>query len=97
MIKYLCDRCSAMIEDSRTRYTFRIELFAAYDVLKLTGEDLAPDRDIRAEITRLIRELEKEDPKKLTDQVYFGLEKDLCPKCRDEVQKGIEGMVAEWA
>ena len=48
MIKYLCDRCSAMIEDSRTRYTFRIELFAAYDVLKLTGEDLAPDRDIRA-------------------------------------------------
>jgi hypothetical protein len=85
-----------MIEDSRTRYTLRVELFAAYDILKLSGEDLSPDRDLRQEIALLIRQLEKEDPKKLTDQVYFGLQKDLCPRCRDEVQKEIEATVAEW-
>jgi hypothetical protein len=97
MIKYVCDRCSAMIEDSRSRYTLRVDLFAAYDILKLTGEDLSPDRDLRHEMALLIRQLEQEDPKKLTDQVYFGIEKDLCPRCRDEVQKEIEATVAGWA
>lgn len=96
MIKYVCDRCSAMIEDSKARYSLRVELFAAYDILKLTGEDLSPDRDLRHEIALLIRQLEKEDPKRLTDQVYYVLEKDLCPRCRDEVQEEIETTVASW-
>jgi len=96
MIKFVCDRCSAMIEDWRTRYTLRVELFAAYDILKLTGDEVTPERDLRHEIVRLIRQLEKEDPKKLTDQVYFSLIKDLCPRCRDEVQKELEETVGKW-
>ena len=80
-----------MMEDSRVRYTLRVELFAAYDILKITGKDLSPDRDLRQEIDDLIKRLEKEDPQKLTDEVYFRLEQDLCPKCRaivfEEIKK----------
>jgi len=85
-----------MIEDSRARYALRVDLFAAYDMLKLEAKDLSPERDLRKEIADLVRRLEKEDPKKLTDQVYFGLRKDLCARCRDEVQKEIENLVAGW-
>ena len=85
MIKYVCDRCSAMLEDSRVRYTFRVELFAAYDLLQIGEEDVSPSRNIRKEIASLISKLEKEDPEKLTDEVYYGIELDLCPKCRQEL------------
>jgi len=96
MIKFVCDRCSAMIEDSRTRYALQMDLFAAYDILKLGVKELDPERDLRREIADLVHRLEKEDPKRLTDQIHFGVRKDLCARCRDEVQKEIEEMVAGW-
>ena len=90
MIKYVCDRCSAMLEDSRVRYTFRVELFAAYDLLNIRPEDVSPTRDLRKEIERLIRKLEKEDPERLSDEVYYGIELDVCPKCRAELYEEIK-------
>ncbi len=91
MIKYVCDRCSAMIEEDRLRYTFRIELFAAYDIMKIRPKDVRPDRDIMKEIDDLIRKLENEDPEKLTEDVYYRIEQDLCPKCRRIVLAEIKG------
>ena len=74
-----------MIEEDRLRYTFRIELFAAYDILKIQPKDVGSDRDIMKEIDDLIRKLENEDPEKLTEDVYYRIEQDLCPRCRREI------------
>jgi hypothetical protein len=74
-----------MLEDSRVRYTFRVELFAAYDILKIGRKELPPDRDLKQEIAKLIRELEQQDPEKLTDEVYYSVQLDLCPRCRQEI------------
>lgn len=94
MIRYVCDHCSAMVEETRVRYTFRVEFFAAYDGLEIAPGDLKPDRNIRGEIEELLRQLESEDPEKLMDEVYFKVELDLCPKCRKQLYGEMKGRFA---
>lgn len=87
MIKYICDRCNAMLEKERIRYQLRIELFAAFDGLEFSEKDLRAGRDTKKEIADLIRRLEDMDPRQLEDQVHVKFEYDLCQKCRDEVYR----------
>ncbi len=87
-----CDRCGKLLlVDERTRYRVVLDVFAAYDVMEVTREELW--RDHRDEIRRLLEELEEADAETVQDQVHRHLEYDLCPVCqraylRDPLGKG---------
>jgi hypothetical protein len=76
-----CDGCGAgLLLESEVRYLVKIEVFAAYDPLEITREDLA--RDQEAEMARLLKTMERSDPQALQDQVYRKFQFDLCPPCQ---------------
>jgi hypothetical protein len=76
-----CDLCGkALLADEPARYELRIQLYAAYDPLELTPEDL--ERDHRAEIRALLDRLEQMDPQEVEDSVYKEFHFDLCMACQ---------------
>ena len=76
-----CDRCDrTLLVHEDVRYIVELKVYAAYDVLELTQEDLA--RDHKSEIARLIAEIEKRDPESLMDEVAREMKLDLCPACQ---------------
>ena len=81
-IRYACDRCGRQLEpDDPGRFVVKVEVFAAADPLTITEEDLK--RDHRAEIARLIDQLERMDPDEVEDQVYRSFRFDLCRQCHE--------------
>ena len=90
MIKYLCDRCSALIDQPKVRFSLRIELFTAYDGIDIQSEKDLQKRDIKSEIQELLEKIDKMDPKLLESEVYSRYEFDLCRKCRDEIFQKLE-------
>ncbi len=77
----VCDRCgSGLLLDSPVRYEVRIEVKAAYDPMEITEEDLR--KDYRAEMERVLRQLEGISAEEAQDQVYRELRFDLCAACR---------------
>lgn len=90
MIKFVCDRCSALIEQSKIRFTLRIELFAAYDGLDIRSLKDLQNRDIQAEIQQLLKKMETMDPKQLERDIYSRHEFDLCKNCRDQLLQQLE-------
>ena len=91
MIKYLCDRCSALIEHPRARFAMRLELFAAYDGLEIRSAEDLEKRNLKAEIQQLLDEMKEMDPSQLERDVYARYEFDLCKKCRDHWLEQLEG------
>ncbi len=82
-IRYACDRCGRQLEpDDPGRFVVKIEVFAAADHLTITEEDLK--RDHRAEIARLIDQLDKMDPDEVEDKTYRAFRFDLCADCHRE-------------
>ena len=76
-----CDLCGkALLIDENARYLVRIQVYAAYDPMELTPDDLAKDH--RAEIRKLIERLEDMDPQEVEDSVYKEFRFDLCPACQ---------------
>ena len=77
----VCDRCDAtLLLDSDVRYLVRIDVYAAYDPLEITRDDL--ERDFEAEMRDLIASMEARDPQELQDEVHRRFEFDLCPACQ---------------
>jgi len=54
MISRICDRCGQPLEDGALRFTAKIHLFAAYDPLDITFEDMT--RDHEQEIRKIAAE-----------------------------------------
>jgi hypothetical protein len=76
-----CDGCGAgLLIDASVRYVLKIEVFAAYDPLEITREDL--ERSGPDEMARLIETLEGRDPRELEEEVYKKFLLDLCPACQ---------------
>jgi len=76
-----CDLCGkALLIEEGVRYEARIQVYAAYDPLEITDADLAKDH--RAELRRLLEELEHLDPQEVEDSVYKEFLFDLCPACQ---------------
>lgn len=76
-----CDMCGgALLVDSEVRYEVKIEVKAAYDPLEITREDV--ERDLQAEIQRLLTQLQGMTPQEAQDQVYRVFRFDLCPPCQ---------------
>jgi len=77
---HICDRCGCPIRKGRLRYTARIEVFAAADMLEITLDDLL--RDTRREIDEALEECEKLTEEELMRDVYVKFEFDLCRDCQ---------------
>ncbi|MBI4577163.1 MAG: hypothetical protein HY722_12955 [Planctomycetes bacterium] len=76
-----CDRCGkSLLAEEDVRYVVEIRVWAAYDPLELTREDLA--RDLGAELRRTLGRLEGVTALAAEDQVARLFRFDLCPPCQ---------------
>ena len=81
MIKLTCDLCGkTLLLDEDVRYVVNIEVFAAYDPMELTEEDL--NKDFRKELRELVKRMENMDPEEAQDSVYRKFRFELCPACQ---------------
>ena len=80
MIHFTCDMCGKRLEQGAdTRYVIKIEVYAAYDPLEISEEDLETDHT--EEIEDLLDEIETRETEELEDEVYKAFRFDLCPEC----------------
>ena len=80
MIRFCCDGCGKTLQpNDPQRYILRIELFAAAEHLQVSQQDLA--RDPRAEIRKILDQLQQADPDQNEDQVFRAFRFDLCADC----------------
>ena len=81
-----CDACGeALLVESNVRYVTKVELYAAYDPLEITEEDLEGAN--RSAWEALVQELEDADPDEMVSQIHMTLRFDLCPACRTRYLK----------
>jgi len=66
--------------DEDVRYIVKIEVYAAYDPLELTEEDLEGDQ--LAEMSAIYEQTEGMDPEELEEEVYKSFRFDLCAECQ---------------
>lgn len=86
MLHYSCDLCGKeLLVEEDLRYVVKIEVYAAYDPLEITEEDL--EEDHMEEISQLIKQMDDMDEQELEDQVYKNFRFDLCPECHKKFLK----------
>jgi hypothetical protein len=85
MVTIICDRCGQPMDKGPLRYIAKIQVFAAYDPLEISFDDLT--KDTRAEIQKLLRQMDGKSEEELTKEVFATFEFDLCPKCQREYVK----------
>jgi hypothetical protein len=76
----LCDRCGQPIDPGQLRFIAKIQVFAAYDPLEITFEDLT--RDHTPEIRRILQQCEGLTEAELMRDVYVDFQFDLCCACQ---------------
>ena len=80
MINFTCDMCGKpLLVDEDLRYVVKIEVYAAYDTMELSEDDIQEDHT--EEMCRLCEAMESVDPDEAEDSVYRTLQLDLCPAC----------------
>lgn len=81
MIHYTCDMCGKpLLVEEQVRYVVKIEVFAAYDTMEITEEDL--EEDHVEEMQELVEEMEDMTTEEVEEGVYRTLRFDLCPTCK---------------
>ena len=86
MIHFTCDLCGKTLDAADdTRYVVKVEVYAAYDPMEVSEEDLREDRS--GEMRDLLAEMEDLDPEELESQVYKTFRFDLCPTCHEAYLK----------
>ena len=81
MIHYSCDMCGkGLLVDEEVRYIVKIEVYAAYDPLELTEEDL--EQDHLQEISKLYEQTEGMSEDELQEEIYKNFRFDLCMTCQ---------------
>ena len=82
----VCDRCGdGLLLDGDVRYVVKIEVYAAYDPLELTREDVA--RDHEGEMRELLERMKSMNAEELQRQVHQTLQFDLCLRCQRDYLK----------
>lgn len=77
----MCDRCGrALLVDHAVRYVAEIQVYAAYDPLEVTREDLERSGD-PALWDRLLEQLNERSAEELEAEVFKRMRFDLCPPC----------------
>jgi len=86
MLHFTCDMCGKdLLVSEEVRYVVKMEVYAAYDPMEITEEDL--EKDHMEEISQLIEEMEDMDPQELEEGVYKSFRFDLCPSCQKKFVK----------
>lgn len=81
MIHYTCDMCGKpLLVEEEVRYEVKIEVYAAYDPMEITEEELAEDH--LEEMRELVEEMEDMTTEEVEEGVYKKLRFDLCPSCK---------------
>ncbi len=80
MIIRNCDRCGQPLAQKELRYIAKIQVFAAYDPLEITFEDL--NHDHSREIDAILKQCAGLTEEQLMRDVYVELEFDLCRACQ---------------
>jgi len=89
----LCDRCGRSLEGVSLRYVARIQVYAAYDPLEITFEDLT--RDHSKEIQQILEQCQDLTEEELMSDVYTEFHFDLCRPCqRSYLQNPLPAIVA---
>ncbi len=83
IIRFVCDRCLKLSNIGEQRYVFSAELFAAFDGLEITEDDLS--KDLKSEINELVKSMENIDSDLLQNEVHKFYDLSLCKQCRDEL------------
>jgi hypothetical protein len=73
------------MDKGRLRYVTKIQVYAAYDPLEISFDDLR--KDAKAEIQKLLKQMEGKTEEELMREVYTAFEFDLCPACQKEYVK----------
>jgi len=83
MVHYTCDMCGkALLLDEDVRYVVKIEVYAAYDPIEISDEDL--EEDYTEEMNELCEELEHADEQEMEEKVYKTFRFDLCATCHEQ-------------
>jgi len=69
-----------LLSDEDVRYVVKVEVYAAYDPLEITEEDLKKDH--KQEIADLLSDMNGMDAEELEEGVYKRLRFDLCAACQ---------------
>ena len=85
MITRLCDRCHTPIEEGALRYVAKIQVYAAYDPLNLTFQDL--QRDYTQEMREILEKCKGLTEEELMRDVFVELHFDLCRPCQQAYLK----------
>ena len=81
---FTCDLCGkGLLADESVRYVAEVVVYAAYDPMEITAEDL--EKDIAAEIEETLEVLKKRDAEELAEEVVAMRRLDLCPPCRKKL------------
>ena len=75
-----CRRCGQELPPDQLRYIAKIQVYAAYDPLEITFEDLR--RDHTAEIDALLQRCAELSEEELMRDVYVAFQFDLCRVCQ---------------
>ena len=77
-----CDMCGkGLLVDEEVRYVADVKVFAAYDVMEMTTDDLE-SRNLRAEMRAVLKALDGRDAKELEEEIFAERRFALCPSCR---------------
>lgn len=76
----ICDSCGQPLETGAVRYIAHIEVYAAYDPLEVTLDDLL--RDHTREIEQIYEQCAGLTEEELMREVYVEFTYDLCPACQ---------------
>jgi ribosomal protein S14 len=91
MITRACDRCGQPIDEGALRYEARIQVFAAYDPLDISFDDIS--RDHTEEIRRIVEQCKDVTQEELMKDVYLEFQFDLCRPCqRAYIRDPLPGM-----
>ena len=94
MVHYTCDMCGkALLLDEDVRYVVKIEVYAAYDPMEVTEEEI--DEDHTEELNQLCESLENADEREVEEQVYKTFRFDLCAGCHERYLKDPLGLLAK--
>ena len=76
-----CDGCGEpLLVDSNVRYVVKVQVYAAYDPLEITEDDL--EKVTPEAWNDLMEELNDADADTLESEVHISFQYDLCPACR---------------
>jgi len=82
MIHYTCDMCGKpLLVEEEVRYVVKIEVYAGYDPMEITEEDL--EEDHTEEMRELVKEMEDMTTEEVEEGVYKKFRFDLCPSCKE--------------